>query len=313
MITGTFLDEITHDIPSQNWDADDWGRDFDSMAADGIDTVILIRAGYRQRATFESKTLQRMVPRMLPAYTDLVDVYLHHAERVGITLFFGTYDAGVYWDGGDYAIEAEINKPFCAEVIERYGSSKAFGGWYISHEIATHDEPMMAVYRDLSRHLRRLKDLPILMSPFIQGKKQFGAEALTLDQHEASWKKAFADLAGYVDIAAFQDGNVDLSELPDYLRVNRDLAAAHGIRSWSNCETFGRDTPIRFPPADWNVLRYKIEQAEKAQMEKTITFEYSHFMSPNATLWPSARTLNARYAQWRRTRLASDLPLAAHV
>ena len=90
---------------------------------------------------------------------------------------------------------------------------------------------MMAVYRDLSRHLRRLKDLPILMSPFIQGKKQFGAEALTLDQHEASWKKAFADLAGYVDIAAFQDGNVDLSELPDYLRVNRDLAAAQGIRS----------------------------------------------------------------------------------
>ena len=61
------------------------------------------------------------------------------------------------------------------------------------------------------------------------------------------------------------------------------------------------------------MLRYKIEQAEKAQMEKTITFEYSHFMSPNATLWPSARTLNARYAQWRRTRLASDLPLAAHV
>jgi hypothetical protein len=304
LITGTFLDEITHDIPSQNWSPDDWGRDFDSMAADGLDTVVLIRAGYRQRATFDSRTLQRMVPGMLPAYTDLVDVFLHHAERCGLTLFFGTYDAGALWDGGNYSVEAEINKPFCAEVVERYGHRRAFGGWYISHEIATHNAPMLEVYRDLSAHLRRLKDLPILMSPYIHGVKQFGADALTLDQHADAWRQTFAELEGYVDIAAFQDGNVPLAELPDYLRVNRELASLHGIRSWSNCESFGRDTPIKFPPADWNVLRYKIEQAQAAGMEKTITFEYSHFMSPNATLWPSARALNTRYAEWRRSGLA---------
>ena len=44
-ITGTFLDEITHDIPSNNWGREEWARDFRVMKAIGIDTVVLIRAG----------------------------------------------------------------------------------------------------------------------------------------------------------------------------------------------------------------------------------------------------------------------------
>ena len=30
-IAGTFLDEITHDIPSQNWGPREWAADFDVM------------------------------------------------------------------------------------------------------------------------------------------------------------------------------------------------------------------------------------------------------------------------------------------
>ena len=42
-ITGTFLDEISHDIPHQNWGEAEWNRDFRYMKAIGIDTVIDIR------------------------------------------------------------------------------------------------------------------------------------------------------------------------------------------------------------------------------------------------------------------------------
>ena len=38
-ITGTFLDEISHDIPHQNWGEREWDRDFRYMKAIGIDTV----------------------------------------------------------------------------------------------------------------------------------------------------------------------------------------------------------------------------------------------------------------------------------
>ena len=46
-ITGTFLDEISHDIPHQNWGMKEWDQDFQHMKAIGIDTVIMIRSGYR--------------------------------------------------------------------------------------------------------------------------------------------------------------------------------------------------------------------------------------------------------------------------
>jgi len=295
-ITGTFLDEITHDIPAQNWGPEQWARDFDAMQDVGIDTVILIRAGYRKRATFDSEVLQAKVG-TLPAYVDLVDLFLHEAERCGMTFFFGTYDAGAFWDHGDYGIEVDINKPFCAEVVERYGHRKAFGGWYISHEISTYNPGMMAVYEDLARHLRGLKDLPILMSPYIEGVKQFGDAAVSLDQHAEAWAQVFARLEGLVDIVAFQDGNVPLELLPEYLAVNRDLAAQHGIRSWSNVESFDRDMPIKFPPIDFRKLRYKMEQAARAEMEKLITFEFSHFMSPHS-IYPAAHHLYDRYRAW---------------
>jgi len=166
-VTGTFLDEITHDISSQNWSEEDWAKDFDAMKEDGIDTVILIRAGYRERATFDSKVLNRHF-KMMPAYEDLVDLYLREAERTGMKFFFGTYDSGDLWNEGHYQEEVKVNKEFCSEVMEKYGDRPAFAGWYISHEINTFSDGMMGVYTELSEHLKKLKEIPILISPYIK-------------------------------------------------------------------------------------------------------------------------------------------------
>mgnify|MGYP000093604480 CR=1 FL=1 len=295
-ITGTFLDEITHDIPAQNWGPDDWRQDFDAMAEVGIDTVILIRAGYRDRATFDSEVLSEHRD-MLPAYTDLVDLFLTEAGKRDMNFFFGTYDAGTFWDEGDYHTEVDVNKDFCAEVVDRYGDREAFAGWYISHEINAYDEGQMAVYEELADHLRDLKDLPILMSPYIKGPKQFGEEALSLDEHVDTWEEVFSRVESHVDIVAFQDGNVDLDALPRYLKANRELADRHDLTSWSNVETFDRDVRIQFPPIDHRKLRYKMEQAIDAGVDKLITFEFSHFLSPNAD-HPAARRLHRRYREW---------------
>lgn len=295
-ITGTFLDEITHDIPAQNWGADEWARDFDAMSTIGIDTVILIRAGYRDRATFDSEVL-RNHRHMLPAYTDLIDLFLREAERCGMDFFFGTYDSGQYWTGGQYREEADLNRAFCDEVAEKYGHRSAFAGWYISHEINAFDEGMMDVYERLSDHLRSLKDLPILMSPYIRGVKQFGNKALSLGEHEREWGSVFARLEGLVDIVAFQDGNVSFEDLPMYLDTNRRLAERYGLACWSNVETFDRDMPIKFPPIDERKLRYKMEEATAAGVDKLITFEFSHFMSPYS-IYPAAHHLYRQYQTW---------------
>ena len=299
-ITGTFLDEITHDIPSQNWRDRDWEADFAAMQQVGIDTVILIRAGYQEQATFNSQVLQEKIG-ILPVYTDLVELFLTLAQRYGMTFYFGTYDSGHYWVNGDYQTETDINKAFCEEFINRYGHHSAFGGWYISHEINTYDEGMMQVYEDLSSHLKQLQDVPLLISPYIKGIKQFGDTAISLDQHIQEWESVFARLEGIVDIVAFQDGNVAYRDLPAYLQANRELASKYGLTTWSNVESFDRDMPFKFPPIDYRKLRYKIEQAELAQVDKLITFEFSHFLSPNST-YPAARQLHQRYWEWIQQR-----------
>ena len=58
-ITGTFLDEISWDIPHHNWGVKEWDRDFRSMKDIGIDTVIMIRCGLRKYLTYPSQVLMK--------------------------------------------------------------------------------------------------------------------------------------------------------------------------------------------------------------------------------------------------------------
>ena len=101
---------------------------------------------------------------------------------------------------------------------------------------------------------------------------------------------------GAVDILAFQDGQVDYQELYDYLVVNKKLADRYGMKCWTNIESFDRDMPIRFLPIKWEKLLLKLEAARKAGMENAITFEFSHFMSPNSS-YSQAGHLYNRYLE----------------
>jgi hypothetical protein len=296
-LTGTFLDAVVGDIPSNNWGPAEWAADFDAMRAVGIDTVILIRSGSRDRAVFDSRVLRDRC-NVMPAYGDLMEVFLDEAERCGMDFYYGTYDSGA-WRQGAHNREAEINMALADEVMERYGSRRAFRGWYISHEIPRYHEGAMVVYERLARHLRGLRDLPILISPWLLGRKEFPEDYLSPEDHEANWEQVFARIEGLVDIVAFQDGLCAFTDLPAYLEANARLCRKHGITCWSNVENFERGAvPMKFLPIDWRHLRYKMEAAEAAGCEKLITFEFSHFMSPNS-MYPSAHQLYRRYVQWQ--------------
>ncbi len=294
-ITGTFLDEITHDIPSSNWGVEEWARDFDAMKSVGIDTVILIRGGYSDHATFDSVSLKKYVP-LRPVYTDLVDLFLSQAERCGMDFFMGTYDPFLVSHQRDYDVELKINLDFISEVVDRYGDRKAFKGWYLSREISTYDPSFTGLFEGLCSHMKTMKDIPVLVSPSIYGKKQF-ANPITPEEHEKHWRNIYSRFSGYVDIVAFQDGHVDFGDLPLYMQINTSLARENGIIPWSNVETFERGMPIDFLPIAWPHLRDKIETAARGGVEKLITFEFSHFLSPNS-VYPSAHNLFKRYCEW---------------
>ena len=134
-IKGTFLDEISHDIPHQNWGEKEWDADFGHMHRAGIEHVILIRCGYRRWQTFSSQVLTSE-ERCYEPPADLVGMFLRLSEKWGMKFWFGLYDSGKYWASGDYLHEVELNCRLIDEVWARYGHHAAFGGWYISQELS---------------------------------------------------------------------------------------------------------------------------------------------------------------------------------
>lgn len=91
------------------------------MKSIGIDTVIMIRSGYRKFITYPSKYLLGKGCYM-PSF-DLVDMYLRLAEKYQMKFYFGLYDSGKYWDTGDLSWEIEDNKYVIDEVWKQYGEN----------------------------------------------------------------------------------------------------------------------------------------------------------------------------------------------
>ena len=120
---------------------------------------------------------------------------------------------------------------------------------------------------------------------------------VSVDQHEREWSEIMDGIRGTIDVCAFQDGHVDYSELAEFLAVNKKLCAKYGMRCWTNVESFDRDMPIKYLPIKFDKLRMKLEAAADAGLEKAITFEFSHFMSPQS-VYSAAGNLYNRYREY---------------
>ena len=165
------MDEISHDIPHQNWGFKEWDMDFQYMKQIGIDTVIMIRSGYRKFITYPSKYLLGKGCYM-PSY-DLLEMFLKLADKYGMKFYFGLYDSGRYWDTGDLSWEIKDNKYVIEEVWESYGKRyKSFGGWYISGEISRTTKGAIDAFHAMGKQCKDVSGgLPTFISPWIDGKR----------------------------------------------------------------------------------------------------------------------------------------------
>lgn len=308
LITGTFLDEISHDIPHQNWGAAEWEQDFKFMKAAGIDTVIMIRCGYRRFITYPSDYLIKQYNCHKPP-TDLLSLFLTLADKYEMNFYFGLYDSGHYWDTGNMRDEIISNQFVTEEVFKKYGHHASFKGWYMSMEISRKTKGAIEALNNMGAHCKAISNnLPTFISPWIDGKKAVMAanaalskdDAVSLQEHETEWNEIFDGIKENIDAVAFQDGHVDFHELDQYLSINKQLADKHGLQAWTNCESFDRDMPIKFLPIKFEKLKLKLEAAKRIGYDKAITFEFSHFMSPQS-MYPSAHHLYNRYLEFKQT------------
>ena len=307
-ITATFIDEISHDIPHQNWGATEWEQDFQHMVAMGIDTVVLIRCGYRKFLTYPSKYLIDKYSCFKPP-VDLVELFLSLSDKYGMKFYFGLYDSGLFWDTGDLSQEIESNKFVIDEAWKTYGHHASFKGWYLSMEISRRTIGATEAFRTLGLMCKQASgNLPTFISPWIDGKKAVLAvsteltktDAVSLEEHQKEWSEIFSGLRGSIDAVAFQDGHIDYMELDVFFTVNKKLADQYGFQCWTNAESFDRDMPIKFLPIKFEKLRLKLEAARRCGFDKAITFEFAHFMSPQSS-YIQAHHLYNRYADYKQT------------
>ncbi len=307
LITGTFIDEISHDIPHQNWGVKEWEQDFRLMKQAGIDTVVVIRCGYRKFVTYPSKYLIQKRGCFKPP-VDLIDLFLSLADKYEMNFYFGLYDSGMYWDTGDLKHEIEDNKFVIEEAWKEYGHHPSFKGWYLSMEISRRTIGATEAFRALGVQCKEMSNgLPTFMSPWIDGKKAVLAsssdltktEKVSVEEHEREWREIFSGLQSAVDAVAFQDGHIDYDELDTFFSVNKKLADEFGFECWTNAETFDRDMPIKFLPIKFEKLKLKLEAAARAGYDKAITFEFSHFMSPQSAYLQAHHLFN-RYQEYKQ-------------
>src|SRR5690606_29800418 len=278
------------------------------MKAVGIDTVIMIRSGYRRFITYPSAYLQNNLGCYEPQ-VDLVEMFLQLAEKHGLKFYFGLYDSGKYWDTGDMQHEIDANRYVIDEVWNRYGHYSSFAGWYLSMEISRKTKGAAAAFRILGEQCKGVSgNLPTFISPWIDGKKAVMAASsdlskndfVSLQEHENEWNEIFHEIHNAVDAVAFQDGHIDYHELEDFVAVNKSLADKYNMQCWTNAESFERDMPITLMLINFEKLPLKLEADRKAGYDKAITFVFSHFMSPQSAYLQAGHLYN-RYKEYLET------------
>ena len=291
-ITGTFVDVVASDIPSNNFTREKWAMQFDEFKRMGIDTVIIIRVAFKDSAAYKSEVMKTS----LYEDPDLVQILLEEAGRTGIGLYIGLYDTLKYWPLNDWQNEVAINKELIHELFERYNKFPAFKGWYMCHEGSLHTHPNQ-IWKPLCQTIRTLDtERPIIVSPRYHGAKCDPSWPVPPDVHARHFDYLLTEMEGMISAFAFMDGHVHFRDLPNYVKATAEVFQKHGIAYWSNLETFDRDMPYKFPPIEWSKLRYKLETVQP-YVEKIISFELPHFLSPYS-LYPSARNLHERYMRY---------------
>lgn len=293
-ITGTFIDEVSYDIPSSNWSKKQWQDDFDNMQEVGINTLVIIRSSLYNRCLYKSKHF----PSLKEEGEDFIAFVLNEAKKRHMKVFVGLYMSNIDWNKGDSVNELKLNKTFIDEAYARYHKYSSFVGWYISHEVSSNEFNIIPLFNGLTKYMKKVdRNKKILISPFYKAKGVYpDGSFLTPKEFTKEWQEMLKNCGKDIDYAAFQDGSAPLEYYEEYLKAAKNICDKFNIELWANVETFERDVRHLYFPISFEVLRERIRIANK-YVKKLITFEFSHFLSPQS-IFVSAHNLNHLYKNY---------------
>ena len=197
-ISGTFLDGISCDIPSNNWTPDVWEREFARYQANGVDEAYIIRVGWNDSMMFDSKVMKcTLCPEM-----DMVQLFLDLGAKYNVKIYMGMFDTYRYWRLNDWSNEVAINIDLIHELNERYGNHPAWYGWYMSHE-GSMGFHQTQIWKPLCKEIKKFdKTRPIMVSPRYAGSKWSKEIPISPEVHAKHFDYILNDMEGLIDAFA---------------------------------------------------------------------------------------------------------------
>ncbi len=300
-VTGAFL-QLTPANASN--DQATWDSQLEAMRAIGMDTLVV-----QYVASDDDYYYPTTIGGAKSSPVDVVRHVLDSARRSEIRVFLGLQLDGSFWRGKlDLKKRVQQNSATLDELCQRYGSSPAFAGWYIPEEIddltpgRSYANSLLQYLSQITVQAHRKTGLPVMISPY------FGQKP---DGHAyARWWDEVALPSVDVDIVALQDGvgthRTTVAESREVFAALAPVMKRHGVAFWANNECFNQTHGSPVDDREWSAQPTDIGtfvrqvQAMSPFVEKSITFEFCHYLDPKRS--KTSRALYRGYQNYIRHR-----------
>lgn len=284
LVTGAFIQFSEESVKSSaSW----WKKQLSAMSAIGIDTVIVQYAASNERYYYPSKEGEKVSDA-----SDAIQCVLDAAQQSRIAVYLGLHMDHHFWSNKfDVEVRLKHNEAILDELYSLYGNHVSLKGWYIPEEIddlvakKDYAEDLLKYFGRLSERAHKQTRLPVVISPF------FGRD---VDPAEyACWWDSTGLPAINIDILALQDGvGTHRNSVAQAISVYKALAPVarkHGVKFWANNESFDQTHGWPVDEQHWAAVPAAFPsflsqvKATSPHVEKSITFEFTHYLDPDAS------------------------------
>ena len=278
-----------------------------------MDTVVVQYVGYGSSYYYPSS-----IPGIHGTGTDSILRLLQAADGLGMDVYLG-----LQLNTGDFDPHAEPltrRPPTLTELESRYGSHASLTGWYVPQELSdqivfndpTLRDNLVNYVGQISTQAHTDTQRPVMISPYFGQTPDVAAYADWWDT------TGFPGMGG--DILAMQDGvgthRTTIAESLPVYQALAPVAQSHNVAFWANNESFNQTHGWPVDEQAWaseptDIATFTAQIASTSPyVDKSITFEFSHYMSPQAGA--EADVLYQDYAAYLDGTADQAIPIAGY-
>jgi uncharacterized protein DUF4434 len=280
-----------------------WQAELSAMKNVGMDTVVVNYVAYDNFYFYPTS-----VPGGSPFAVDAIENVLDAADGHGMDVFLGLHLDPDQFSTSTFDLPRNLaqGQAELSELWTRYGSHESMAGWYMPQEISDYmafyqpqlRNSILSYTKSMTDQAHTASELPMMISPYFGQNPNAAAYA--------NWWDTTGLPQTGVDIVAMQDGvgthRTTIEQSRAVFQALEQVMRDHEVAFWANNESFNQIHGWPVDTQSWAATPTSIEtfvaQIESTNpfVEKAITFEFSHYMSPQGT--PATIALYQNYKDY---------------